>query len=67
MLKIKNRSETLETAMKVSTISPIVSLPQKCCYNFVSAALWNEVSEQRPGTKYIEVLSNKYQKCIFPM
>ncbi|VVC40288.1 Domain of unknown function DUF4485 [Cinara cedri] len=64
--EIENRFETLETARLIATISPIVSLPPKNCYNFVTSTLWNEISQQRPGTKYMDILAYEYPQYFFP-
>lgn len=63
---MKRRSKTLETTMLNSVISPIITLPPKCCYNFVTNALWNEISQQRPGTRYLDILFNEYPSYFFP-
>ncbi|XP_022164182.1 uncharacterized protein LOC111029480 isoform X2 [Myzus persicae] len=64
--EIEKRTDNLETAMKYSTISPMDPLPTKCCYDFISSALWNELHQQRPGTKYINILSYQYPQYFLP-
>lgn len=63
---METRSNALENATIVSTITPIIAMPPKCCYNFVSSTLWNEISQQRPGTKYMDILSYEYPQYFFP-
>ncbi|XP_060845323.1 uncharacterized protein LOC132924898 [Rhopalosiphum padi] len=64
--QIEKRTDNLETAMKVSTISPMDLLSTKCCYSFISSTLWNELHQQRPGTKYIDILSYQYPQYFLP-
>ncbi|KAF0765602.1 DUF4485 domain-containing protein [Aphis craccivora] len=64
--QIEKRTDNLETAMKVSTISPMDLLPTKCCYSFISSTLWTELHQRRPGTKYINILSYQYPQYFLP-
>ncbi|CAI6364490.1 unnamed protein product [Macrosiphum euphorbiae] len=64
--EIEKRTDNLETAWKFSTISPMDPLPSKCCYDFISSALWNELHQQRPDKKYINLLSYQYPQYFLP-
>lgn len=65
-IQIETRAQTLEIAMKVSTISPVIQISPKCCYDFVSSVLWYEISQQKPSTKYISILQTEYPHYVLP-